>query len=101
LPAAPIDPPSLHDALPISLGTEVWDLTRAEWIGRRQMRQIAAFLRKYVPGFEDAYVMQSGVQVGVRETRRIQGEYRLTAADILRDRKSTRLNSSHVKSSYA
>lgn len=70
-----------------ALGTEVWDLTRAEWIGRRQMRQIAAFLRKYVPGFEDAYVMQSGVQVGVRETRRIQGEYRLTAADILSARK--------------
>jgi FAD dependent oxidoreductase len=69
------------------LGTSVWDLTRAEWQARRQMRQIAAFLRKYVPGFERAYVVQSGGTIGVRESRRITGEYRLTAADILGARK--------------
>lgn len=65
------------------LGTSVWDLTLAEWQARRQMRQIAAFLRKYVPGFERSYVAQSGVTIGVRETRRITGEYQLTADDIL------------------
>ena len=65
------------------LGTSVWDLTRAEWQARRQMRQIAAFLRKYVPGFERSYVAQSGVTIGVRETRRITGEYALTREDIL------------------
>jgi glycine/D-amino acid oxidase-like deaminating enzyme len=70
-----------------ALGTSVWDLTRAEWEARRQMRQIAAFLRKYVPGFEHAYVAQSGVTIGVRETRRIQGEYQLTSDDILTARK--------------
>ena len=64
-------------------GTDVWDLSYAEYEGRRQLRQIAAFLRKYVPGFEDSYVVQSGVQVGVRETRRILGEYYLTADDLL------------------
>lgn len=69
------------------LGTSVWDLTLAEWQARRQMRQIAAFLRRYVPGFENAYVVQSGVQIGVRETRRIIGEYRLTADDVLTARK--------------
>src|SRR5690606_34696929 len=69
------------------LGTDVWDLTYAEWEGRRQMRQIAAFLRRYVPGFEQAYVAQSGVTVGVRETRRIVGDYRLTAEDVLQARK--------------
>lgn len=69
------------------LGTDVWDLTCAEWEGRRQMRQIAAFLRKYVPGFETAYVAQSGVHVGVRETRRIVGEYQLTADDLLNVRR--------------
>jgi hypothetical protein len=66
-----------------ALGTSVWDLTRAEWQARRQMRQLGAFLRKYVPGFERSYVVQSGVTIGVRETRRITGEYRLTADDIL------------------
>lgn len=69
------------------LGTDVWDLTYAEWEGRRQMRQIAAFLRRYVPGFENAYVAQSGVNVGVRETRRILGEYQLTVDDLLTARR--------------
>ncbi|HSE05140.1 MAG TPA: FAD-dependent oxidoreductase [Methylomirabilota bacterium] len=70
-----------------ALGTSVWDLTHAEWQARAQMRQIAAFLRKYVPGFERAYVAQSGVTIGVRETRRISGDYRLTAEDLLGARK--------------
>jgi hypothetical protein len=69
------------------LGTDVWDLSYAEWESRRQMRQIASFLRRYVPGFEKAYVVQSGVNVGVRETRRILGDYQLTADDILQARK--------------
>ena len=69
------------------LGTDVWDLTYAEWEGHRQMRQIAAFLKRYVPGFEKAYAVQSGVQIGVRETRRILGEYQLTADDVLSARK--------------
>src|SRR5581483_669962 len=45
------------------------------------------FLRRYVPGFEKSYVAQSGVQVGVRETRRIIGDYQLTADDVLAARK--------------
>ena len=51
------------------------------------MRQIAEFLKRYVPGFEKSYVMQSGVNVGVRETRRIVGDYQLTADDVLSARK--------------
>jgi len=69
------------------LGIDVWDLTYAEWECRRQMRQLAAFFKKYVPGFANAYVMQSGVNIGVRETRRIMGEYQLTEEDILAARK--------------
>jgi hypothetical protein len=51
------------------------------------MQQIASFLKRYVPGFEDSYVVQSGVNIGVRETRRFVGEYRLTAGDLLNARK--------------
>ncbi|MET9452922.1 FAD-dependent oxidoreductase [Streptomyces cinerochromogenes] len=69
------------------LGTSVWDLTRAEFTAHRQMAQIARFLRDRVPGFADSYVVQSGVQVGVRETRRILGEYQLTGDDVLTARK--------------
>ncbi|MBW3643846.1 MAG: FAD-dependent oxidoreductase, partial [Actinobacteria bacterium] len=69
------------------LATDVWDLSFAEWQTRRQMRQIADFLRRYVPGFAQAYVAQSGVSIGVRETRRIVGKYQLTAEDVLSARK--------------
>ncbi|MBA9006078.1 FAD-dependent oxidoreductase [Thermomonospora cellulosilytica] len=70
-----------------ALGTSVWDLTRAECAGRRQMEQITRFLRDRVPGFEDAYVVQSGVQIGVRETRRIIGDHVLTGEEVLGARK--------------
>jgi hypothetical protein len=69
------------------LGSDVWDLSYAEWVSRSQMRQIEAFLRRYVPGFEESYVVQSGVQVGVRETRRVLGDYQLSADDVLGARK--------------
>jgi len=68
-------------------GIDVWDLTLAEYEGRRQVQQIAAFLKEYVPGFENTYVIQTGVEVGVRESRRITGQYTLTASDILEARK--------------
>jgi glycine/D-amino acid oxidase-like deaminating enzyme len=69
------------------LGTDVFDWSRAELESRRQMRQIVAFLRRRVPGFARAYVAQSGVHTGVRETRRIVGDYRLSADDVLEARK--------------
>jgi hypothetical protein len=69
------------------LGIDVWDLSYAEWEGRRQLRQIAAFLCRYVPGFDKSYVAQSGVHIGVRETRRFIGDYQLRADDILEARK--------------
>ena len=70
-----------------ALGIDVFDLTRAEHLARHQMDQIMRFLRKRVPGFDDAYVMQSGTHIGVRETRRIVGDYQLTADDVLRSRR--------------
>ena len=65
------------------LGTDVWDLSYAEWESRRQLRQIVQFLQKRVPGFGAAYNVQSGVQIGVRETRRIRGEYYISAENLL------------------
>ncbi|RSS88928.1 FAD-dependent oxidoreductase [Streptomyces sp. WAC02707] len=65
------------------LGTSVWDLTRAEYTARRQLAQIDRFLRTRVPGFEESYVVQSGTHIGVRESRRVLGDYQLTGHDIL------------------
>ena len=66
-----------------TLGTDVWDLTRAELEGRRQVAELTRFFRKYVPGFEAAYVAQSGITTCVRESRRIMGDYLLTAKEVL------------------
>lgn len=63
-------------------GTKSEDLTVAEIIGRRQTWALVDFFRKYIPGFEDSYLLQTAVQVGVRETRRILGEYVFTAEDV-------------------
>ncbi|MGQ4463338.1 FAD-dependent oxidoreductase [Streptomyces violaceoruber] len=65
------------------LGTSVWDLTRAEYTARHQLAEIDRFLRTRVPGFEESYVVQSGTHVGVRESRRVVGDHRLTGHDIL------------------
>lgn len=69
------------------LGTDIWDLSYAEYQSRLQMKQLMAFFKEYVPGFENSYAVQSGVNIGVRETRRIVGEYQLTVDDILNARK--------------
>jgi hypothetical protein len=65
------------------LGIDVWNLTKAEALARRQMQQIVDFLNRRVPGFADAYAVQSGTAIGVRETRRILGEYVLTGDDVV------------------
>lgn len=57
------------------------DLTKAEIIGRRQVWQIMNLL-KILPGFENSYLVQTASQIGVRETRRILGEYVYTGEDI-------------------
>jgi len=68
-------------------GTNANDLTRAEIEGRRQMFSIVAFVRKYVPGFENSYLLQSAAHIGVRETRRIVGEYVFSEEDVVEGRK--------------
>ncbi len=68
-------------------GTSRDDLVRAEIEARRQTEEIAAFLRRKVPGFEKAYLSHTAPQIGVRETRRILGEYILTGEEVLGGRK--------------
>ena len=52
----------------------------------KQKEKVVFFLRKYVPGFEHAYVSSSAQSVGVRESRRFKGLYTLTAEDIIASR---------------
>ena len=64
-------------------GTNAGDLTKAEVTARRQTMQLAKMLVDEVPGFENAYLQQTGTQIGIRESRRIVGEYIMTAEDIV------------------
>ena len=68
-------------------GTDVEDLTRAEEEGRRQVLLMAEFLQKSVPGFARASISAVGTQIGVRESRRIDGLYSLTIDDVVSGRK--------------
>jgi glycine/D-amino acid oxidase-like deaminating enzyme len=58
-------------------------LSRAEMEGRRQALEYARFLKDRVPGYEKADFAGFGTQIGIRETRRVEGEYRLTREDVL------------------
>lgn len=58
-------------------------LTEAEMAGRRQALEYVRFLVERVPGYERARLAALSTQVGVRETRRVHGDARLTADDVL------------------
>ena len=64
-------------------GTDVRSLSQGELEGRRQVVEYLRFLREKVPGFENAYALDIAPQLGIRETRRLVGEYMLTAQDVL------------------
>lgn len=64
-------------------GTNASDLTKAEIETRVQAWEIHKFLQKHVGGFEGSYIVDTGVQVGIRETRHIIGDYELTEQDVL------------------
>ena len=63
--------------------TDPWFLTEAEIAGRRQALEYVRFLVDRVPGYEHASLVALGTQIGVRETRRVYGDYRLTRDDVL------------------
>jgi glycine/D-amino acid oxidase-like deaminating enzyme len=58
-------------------------LTAAEIAGRRQALEYVRFLVDRVAGYERASLVALGTQIGVRETRRVHGDYRLTRDDVL------------------
>lgn len=68
-------------------GTDPFHLTRAQIEGRAAVQRYVGFCRRYLPGCEKAYLVLTAPLVGVRESRRIRGEYWLTEADVLGCRK--------------
>lgn len=64
-------------------GTNSESLTYGEQVGREQVDEIFAFLKKYVPGCQNAKLLQSGNTLGIRETRHIHGLKTMTLDDVL------------------
>lgn len=62
--------------------TNVWDLTRGEMDGRRQVMGAVEALKKYAPGFEKARLRNFSTSLGVRESRKIVGRCNLTEQDV-------------------
>jgi hypothetical protein len=75
------------DGLPPVNATDAEELTWAEMEGRSQAARLSEFLRREVAGFSEAFLADSAARLGVRETRRIVGEYALSEDDVLGSRK--------------
>jgi FAD-dependent oxidoreductase family protein len=69
--------------------TDPVQLTRAEVEGRRQVQEYHRFLRDRVPGFERSVLVATSPAIGVRESRRVTGDYVLVRDDVLGARRFT------------
>ncbi|NPV79236.1 MAG: FAD-dependent oxidoreductase [Firmicutes bacterium] len=63
------------------------DVSKAEMLGRKYAQEIVNFFRKNIPGCENAFLIDTAMQVGVRESRRILGEYTITLEDVISGRR--------------
>jgi hypothetical protein len=63
-------------------GTNAADLTAAEIEGHEQVMELMRFFREELPGFQNAELLDTASTIGIRETRRIVGDYVLTLEDL-------------------
>ncbi len=69
---------AIGDLNPLSVS----DLTWLEVNGRKRILLTQQFLKKYMPGFENSFIMDTASQIGVRSSRRLSGEHILTEKEI-------------------
>ena len=62
--------------------TKAEHVTRATMIGQEQCQHIFQFMKKHAPGFENSRIIATADAIGIRETRHIEGEYRLTGDEV-------------------
>jgi hypothetical protein len=63
-------------------GTSVEDLTRADFEGRARIAALLGFVKTKMPGFENAFIVDVAPQVGVRQSRLLEGVYVMTKEDV-------------------
>ena len=73
----------VHPRYATSSQTDVEELTRVEFLGREKMLLTHEFYKKYIPGFEDSFIVLSGPQLGTRGARRVHGDHMVTSKDLL------------------
>src|SRR5436190_1068891 len=64
-------------------GLKVEDLTRADFEGRKRIYALVDFVRANMPGFKDCFVVDVAPQLGIRQTRLLEGEYVVTKHDVM------------------
>ena len=62
---------------------KVEDLTQADFEGRKRIAALFDYARAHVPGFEKCFIVDVAPQLGVRQTRMLQGEYVVTKEDVV------------------
>jgi FAD-dependent oxidoreductase family protein len=67
-------------------GVKVEDLTRADFEGRDRIAAVVAYARENLPGFENAFVVDVAPQIGVRQTRLLEGVYVVSKEDVVQRR---------------
>jgi hypothetical protein len=72
----------VNNNIPGLSGLNVEDLTWLEVDGRKRMRITHDFLKKRMPGFENSFIIDTASQIGVRCSRRLSGEYVVTAKEV-------------------
>lgn len=77
--------------------TSPFDLTRAEILARKQVSELYSFLKERADGMEESFLMMTGSEIGVRESRRIIGEHTLTQEEC---KKCTKFEDAVVACNY-
>lgn len=67
--------------------TDSFDLTKAEITAREQVMELFLFLKENFDCFKNSHILSTAAQIGVRESRMIDGEYILTGEDLVACRK--------------
>lgn len=62
--------------------TDPWEVSRAEFQARRQVRELVSFFKEVSPAFENATLISVASAIGVRESRKLVGEYVLSGEDL-------------------
>ena len=64
-----------------------FDISQAEILGRKQCMEVYQFLKKYIPGFENATLISTAPHIGIRESRHPHAKYVLNTEDLVSERK--------------